>query len=321
MMQILAAWSGCRESAELCNLVDTGKRVDAYTSVYHYMLERNIAPQGLERKDTKRAIMTSFYASEKEPRLVFGDEYLNYFFETMLTLAPGAWTLNELFKAIWDNQRDFYSWVLPDNFHASFKVKDKVEEDFVFFGEQHTMEYKVQRPIEKGRALGANITHSGDGMIDRELTARCNYDPMAMIALDGLLAGGKELIKARKDKDKTHKATELWKNYELSGFLSARILKYIDSTTIDIVDPEVIKHLRSTMPSKPFQILSVFDCFNVLPHYCNDLRLQYNTILSEYSKSNMLNFILSQIMGENVNIQKRDPELYKDILISNYAIS
>lgn len=56
--QILSAWSSCRTSAELCNLVDTGTRVDAYTRVYMYMLERGLAPEGLQRKDTKRAVMT-----------------------------------------------------------------------------------------------------------------------------------------------------------------------------------------------------------------------------------------------------------------------
>lgn len=264
--------------------------------------------------------IAAFYASEKEPLLVFGKEYIDEFYKTMSTLAPGAWALNELCKAMWNNKIDFYSWVLPDNFHASFKVKDKIKEPFYLFGEQHELEYKVQRPIDKGRALGANITHSCDGMIDRELTARCNYDPMEMIALDELLAGGK-FNTHKKNQQKSDMVATLWKNYELSGFLSARILKYLDNNTIDIVDIDKILDLRNSMPKKPFQILSIFDCFNVLPTYGNDLRIQYNTIMSEITNSNMLNFILSQILQDNINIQKRDENLYLDVLKSNYAIS
>ena len=57
-LQILAALTGDRRAAELCNVVNTGKREDAYTGIYMDMCGR-IGEEGrIKRSDTKQAIMT-----------------------------------------------------------------------------------------------------------------------------------------------------------------------------------------------------------------------------------------------------------------------
>lgn len=57
-LQILACLIGDRSAASLCNVVDTGKREDAYTLVYEWMLERLDGEAKLERNPVKKAIMT-----------------------------------------------------------------------------------------------------------------------------------------------------------------------------------------------------------------------------------------------------------------------
>ena len=61
--------------------------------------------------------------------------------------------------------------------------------------------------------------------------------------------------------------------------------------------------------------------FRCLPNYGNDLRRQYNQILSDIARSDMLSFLMSQIMKRPVKLEKADPELWKDILEANYALS
>ena len=57
-LQILACLLGDRKAASLCNVVDTGKREDAYTLVYEWMLQRLGGQVHLDRDPVKRAIMT-----------------------------------------------------------------------------------------------------------------------------------------------------------------------------------------------------------------------------------------------------------------------
>ena len=59
----------------------------------------------------------------------------------------------------------------------------------------------------------------------------------------------------------------------------------------------------------------------MLPNYGNDLRKQYNHILSHIARSNMLEFLIEQITGKNIKIAKLDPDLWKDILQTNYSLS
>ena len=63
------------------------------------------------------------------------------------------------------------------------------------------------------------------------------------------------------------------------------------------------------------------DCFRVLPNYGNDLREQYNRQLMLIAKSNLLQYLLSQITGRPLSIGKLDPSMWKDILTTDYALS
>jgi hypothetical protein len=86
------------------------------------------------------------------------------------------------------------------------------------------------------------------------------------------------------------------------------------------VDEHKIWELVNSLPTKPFTIIPVHDCFRVHPNYGNDLRRQYNLQLALISDSKMLEFLLSQMLGMNVPVHKFD-HFAKDILASNYALS
>lgn len=155
-LQILAALTGDRSAARLCNVVDTGKREDAYTNVYQEMVYKINDTAKISRDKAKDAIMTSLYGSTAMPRQVFGEgELLRTFYDTMHRLAPGAWELNEAFLTMWDDNATENSWVLPDNFHANIKVMDQVRDTVHFLNQPFDVFYKVNKPVRQGRSLGA----------------------------------------------------------------------------------------------------------------------------------------------------------------------
>jgi hypothetical protein len=319
-LQLLAALTGDPFAAQICNVVDTGSREDAYTVVYNRMLQRIGDTAKISRDDTKDAIMTALYSSKAVPKQVFGEgALLDVFYTTLQELAPAAWELNETMLALWDPNTDCHSWILPDNFHVHVKVMAQVRETVHFLNEPFDVFYNVNAPIAEGRSLGANTIHSLDGMIVREITRRCDYNPQKIDRLKELVHIASCGITTTRAKDRM--VQTLWANYQATGYLSARILDYLDPLNMGHVDRAEIKVLLDSLPAKPFKVVSIHDCFRCLPHYANDLRRQYNLQLQLIAKSQILSSIISQLIGKPVPVQQMDPNLWQQIGQTNYALS
>jgi hypothetical protein len=323
-LQLLAVLTGDRSAAELCNVVDTGHREDAYTGIYQNMVGKLGEETKIKRDDVKGAIVPALYGSTAKPKEIFGKgPLLTAFIETMRELAPAAWELNEVFIELWDPEALSNDWVLPDNFHVRCKVMAPVAETVHFLNEPVEITYKVNAPTAQGRSLGANCIHSLDAMIVREMSRRCSYDPTWVQLIRDTLDGEVEsrFATTEEKEEAVRMVMVLWDHYVDSGYLSARILDYIDSDTLTLVEPEAIRDLIDSLPAKPFSVVSTHDCFRVLPSYGNDIRWQYNLQLHLIARSNMLSFLLSQITGRKLAIGKLDPTLADDILDADYALS
>ena len=59
----------------------------------------------------------------------------------------------------------------------------------------------------------------------------------------------------------------------------------------------------------------------MLPSYGNDLRRQYNRLLAEVAQSDLLSFLVSQIVKRRITVSKIDPDMFGDILETNYSLS
>ena len=319
-IQLLAALTGDRKAAALCNVIDTGHREDAYTGLYQSMLDRIGEGAKITRKDTKQAIMTSFYSSTAVPKRVFGEgALLDIFYQTMQEECPGPWEVTETMLAIWDNTALMNEWIMPDNFHVKIKVMGNVTDYVQFLNEPFEVNYSVNQPIEGGRSLGANMIHSVDGMLVREMTRRCDYDPDQLVKLNRWLSECRGGTSRSRDCEKM--VMQLADLHRESGFLSARVLEYVDPANMGHIEPGALLSLVQSLPAKPFQVLSVHDCFRVLPNYGNDLRRQYNQLLAEVYRSDLLSFLVSQIVKRRITVSKIDPDMFGDILETNYSLS
>lgn len=334
-LQLLACLTGDRKAAELCNVINykspeailefgedaENERRDGYTVIYNKMLEAVGEEGKISRDKTKEAIMTSLYSSTAMPKKIFGEgALLDTFYATMHEVAPAAWELKDAMMAFWNPEALSHDWVLPDNFHVKVKVMDSVKETVFFENEPFDVFHKVNRPQDEGRSLGANTIHSIDGMIVREMTRRCDYNVKQVNYLYDLMAEPVVYGKSTgRDNDKLVLA--LWGHYDRCGYLSARILDVLDADNLGHVDVGVIWELLNSLPQKPFKVVSIHDCFRCHPNYGNDLRIQYARQLMEIAKSELLSYIISQLLGRVVQVGKDHPELWTEIIDTDYALS
>jgi hypothetical protein len=320
--QLLAILAGCEASMSLCNVVDTGHREDLYTNIYQFMLEEIGEEAKITRSDVKSAVMTSLYGSTAQPVKIFGKgKLLDIFYKTMETRAPGCWSLNQGLINLWQPYTLSHDWILPDNFHVHVPVMERKDSNVHFLNEPIQVSVMENCGTKSGLSIGANLIHSIDGMIVREMAARCMYDRDHVINLIEMLLYYKDASaepSTNRPQDKLVKI--LWDHYLASGFLSARILDALDAKNMTLVDRSVILRLLNTLPEAPFEVLSVHDCFRCLPNYGNDLRKTYNQILFELSGSNILAYLAGQIVGQPVTLPAKTFD-HSKILEANYALS
>jgi hypothetical protein len=317
-IQILSLLAGDESAARHCNVLNTGHRQDAYTNIDTLMRQVcNFAH--VDRKDSKFALMTVLYGSEAVPKNVFGEGALLDLFETISERElPGVWALNKAMLRLWNPNALKYAWHLPDNFHVETKVMGGLIHRVNFMGQPTDVHTRVNQPQPEGRSIGANLTHSIDGLIVREMGRRCSYDPAVIAEVKTALHAGRGFGHNR-HKDK--QLATLWSHFKASGWLSARIFDYIDMENVGIVDRDRVFELIATLPAKPFSMLANHDCFRVHPNHAGDLRRQYNRQLAELNESTMLNFLCSQILGVEVKTDKQAMLNSSGILESNYALS
>ena len=249
-LQILSLLVSCPDSWNLC-----GGRNDTCESAYRVIYDAMGVSETLTQKEVKDTIMTAFYGSTAMPSNTFG-ENVDTFYNTVEALAPGAWNLNLGLQSLWDEVGDsIYSWILPDNFHACIETKDKEFVPFTFLDEHYKLPVKVDGRPEFHKGLGPNLVHSIDGLIVREMLRRCMFDRKVINRVCDAIA--------TTNPGKTGRSAPmvkiLWDRYLETGFLSARIFDYIHGDTIGLVDVNIIFDLLDTLPTKPFDVVTVHD--------------------------------------------------------------
>lgn len=313
-LQILSLLVSCQKSYNLCGGVST-KCVDSYTTIYNSMNLHG----SLTRKQVKNAIMTSLYGSTAMPEETFGTN-VDLFYETMDTMAPGAWDLNLGLQQLWDEiPGATYSWTMPDNFHACIETKDKDMVPFKFDGDDFALPVKNNSRPDFHKGLGPNIIHSVDAMVVREMFRRCMMNPAHVMQAINSLQSPEEY---NKESANSKMVRDLWENYKITGFLSVRILEHIRPDNISIIDePLEIARLIKSLPENPFDVVSVHDCFRAHPNYGNDLRRQYNYIMADINDSTMLQDMCQQVSKSDMLINKFGTIPREDILEANYMLA
>lgn len=328
-IQLLSIMAGCQKSARTCNVLPSSdtedNREDAYTILYRSMQSRVPEDKAvtINRAMAKDGFMTAYYGSRAMPYKYFGASgTLDQFYETVEQETPGAWNLNLYLQKLWNPNATQHSWVLPNNFHVVIKEMNPVKKTVLFGGKPVEVTVKENVGTETGLSLCPNITHSLDGFVVSELEIMSAYTSRIIWNdYEYFKVPERKSLGSRKDiKHSKEMVQKFMHLYAQSGVLSARILPYLaKGADPEIFFSEPVQEILNALPKKPFDIMTIHDCFRVLPAYGNDIRKLYNFTLYRLAKSNILQFIVDQVALTPQIIRKGDlnPE---EVLHSNYSI-
>ncbi|ARM71051.1 hypothetical protein pVco7_gp062 [Vibrio phage pVco-7] len=261
--------------------------------------------------------MTHFYFSKAEPKKVFGDNTVELlaFYSAVNDMAPGANALmDDIFGAMKRDTATEYKWTLPDGHTAFTRVmvtKDRtveLEELKNASGKASTFTHRmeVNEPNDKDVSLVANVTHSCDGFVVREMGGRMNHNKHRLLKTLDVTRGCRVT-----NRDK------MVSIFEVDALLSGK--QDYDDNTLGLL-AEVCESVLEN-PSAPMK--SVHDEFKTMAPYCNQMRRYYTDILAQMAESNMIQDILRELYhNPNLVYQKEGDgmALAEAIRGSNYAI-
>lgn len=317
-LQLFAVLTGDYNAALVTGLVDPNVRKDAYTEIINLMNQSLPADQqigsqsGITRKAAKDAIMPHFYGSRAEPTRIFGKGIVRHqFYRVMDGYFPETNKLYQTLVDIWDSSRKEYHWMLPDGHYAVMPVTQKVSATFAtrsLGGAVFNHVWESSMPIETSVKLVANVIHSVDGYVVREMIVRAMM-PRSIID-SAILILRMDLLDKQFSKDHMEMLPVSVSRITDMGWILAQSYTY---------KWKLLQELEYLVERPVFQIQTVHDSFRASPRYMNLICEYYRHILAEIADSNLADHLLLQLCGRKLGGVKRN--LSKYVLNSVYGLS
>jgi len=337
-MSIMSVVTKCYKGCLATNLIDPNVRNDAYTMVTNAAGEMLDGVLIVTRQDAKDATMTTLYGSQAKPREIFGrdTEELDAFYAGLVETAPRAVELLGDLRMAWQPFALEHRWVCPDNFNVRIKVMQKVEGERVevdeLDGASFTYEYYVNEGTKTDLKLVANVTHSLDSYLVREMELRCNYNKAAVrkcLTNLVLVQLGREVgTDFEQDlKEAANKAQELIAVWGGCQQPAARLFNYVNSDDMQYMSDKHIAQMidlaEQVLSREPFEIVSIHDEFKCHANNCNWMRLTYAQIMADLARARVLEDIYEQITGLTPTYEgQMDGNVLAEMIMnSNYALS
>jgi hypothetical protein len=318
--QILACLSGDMLGAVVSNLVYCDAPLDMYVVVHTTMREIDASLAELSRKIVKKALMAGLYGSTYQPKVLFGEEKLPVYQEAIDLHMPDVMALGQWLVRLHNQSALCHHWTLPDNFTAGCDSQAIIYEPHQSQGVNYFLETKINGG-EKSDGMAANVIHSLDGWIVRELTHRCNYDSIKIAEIKVYLSTGHIPNSWGNCPDKFQLLKKLEVNRSRTGITSGRYIDTLDTGNISLVPAEVLTDLVNSLPSIPFEVMTIHDCFTVLPNYATDILEQYNNLLALLAGSDLLVSIVQDITKTTITPPTRpSQEFINNIRQANYSV-
>lgn len=256
---ILGAISGCKTTARNTGIIGKQQK-DVYgicTDIMSALLDSDVE---VPRKEVKSALMPCYYGSKVAPKEVFGKDTdeLEAFEEASQAVAPGAHVLKDTLLMAWQPNVLKHSWVMPDGFKVEIPVLQTMETTLRIKELDDTrikMLYEDNVGSEEGLSLVANVTHSIDGMLVREVARRCNYNDTQLERVRDILY--QRIHTGKTGKDCPH-IEGLWNE---TGFLSLTGVECINEESVYDFGlnycSELLELIECTLQKPTFEVLFI----------------------------------------------------------------
>lgn len=288
------------------------------TDIYSWFIEK----LGIEvtRKQMKKLVIPRYYGSEKGIMRKF--EALGYpfkaqeFFKLYAELLPKCDQLRAIMLDAWQWCKDSYHWLAPDMGSCNQAIQEAEPNDWSkattkfewgnpAFGMCTAKVYvpkKGVRPFgdDGTRSLGANLIHSLDAYVLRELVRRCSQADR-YTAMWFSLSEPDDKVAA-----KDAKVQEFYDFWKRTGIPSLRVLEFVSEG--DVLPKEYYDALEKNvkrLPEQRFDIaFTVHDEFACHVNYTHLMQKQFNYILSDLYQGHYLDYVKTAFDWETARFLK-----------------
>lgn len=300
----------------------TGEDVpDLYTSVTKAMNDSKY-----DRKIVKKGIIPHVYASEVEPKKVFGTAYPK-FLKAYKSIVRKAQEASDFMVKAWNPNATEHVFTMPDG--AVIRIPVIVQNKKTLPCGKHSFVFiydeigSIKRGDKGTKSLSANTTHAYDAYILRELNRRCNYDTALVTRCIKLLERREGRTETELTDDKLLNLEGLYYTFKQP---SAVALEYIDEANVhwisDAYASVLLNLAKRILRDKPFEVSNIHDEFKSLPNYSCALKHHYNILMVETYMSDWWVETAHTLTGMDVTFMANtiDPSVIPLILKAPYSI-
>lgn len=265
-------------------------------------------------KQVKLAAIPYMYGSNAAPERVFGDN-VKVFEEAYFNLFKAAFEIRSALLDAWDSDYHTRLWDMPDGQTAYDISIQKYSLDYEFAGLPVEYQFNKVEAKDEGRSLPANVIHSFDAYVMREVTTRAGIShEMLTNALLMIVQGYGEY---------SENLDHIVECGEASNMVSIAVVPYLAkgyySTMSSEYEDKLTKLIEHLLKLPRFVVRGIHDEFQCLANYQNIMKQLYNDILVEAYRGEWLSTTLASL-GAHVDIPEVDEEVANNIAKALYAI-
>ena len=280
-------------------------------------------PQELEKEIKKACVMQFTYGGNSYCVSHLGTD-VHEFHRLYKEHLPLVFTFRNACVAGWNDEAIAYSWSLPDGFQVNMECSKPISEipdycdtriELEIAGKRHHIKpfWSINTPLQKGelgtKGIGANLIHSIDAYIMRELVRRCH----------GQFRTDIESIKIGELKCSANAKAiyDMWVQTKMVSLNILNELKKGDSIPQEYYD--AIKDVMLTLPEHSFYIKPIHDEFCCRVEFRNEMVQVYNCLLVELYNSSYAEYAAKELELK-LEVGKANPKVTMELFHNDYLL-